>query len=143
MRLWTVHPEYLDPAGLAALWREALLAQKVLLGATRGYLHHPQLARFRAQPQPVAAICTYLQGIFEESIRRGYHFDSSKIGRPRIDYLLDETDGQVSYEWSHLKSKLKTRAPNRFAQMQPIKIPAVHPLFRMVPGSVREWERVR
>ncbi|MBF0527224.1 MAG: DNA lyase [Deltaproteobacteria bacterium] len=143
MRLWTIHPEYLDPAGLVALWREALLAQKVLLGATRGYLHHPQLVRFRTQPHPVAAICTYLQGILQESIRRGYHFDSSKIGRPRIDYLLDETEGQVLYEWSHLKSKLEIRAPNRFALMQPIEIPAIHPLFRLVPGSVQEWERVR
>ena len=27
MRLWTLHPKYLDAAGLVALWREALLAQ--------------------------------------------------------------------------------------------------------------------
>jgi len=30
MRLWTIHPKYLDRQGLLALWREALLAQKVL-----------------------------------------------------------------------------------------------------------------
>ncbi|MBF0495995.1 MAG: DNA lyase [Deltaproteobacteria bacterium] len=142
MRLWTLHPEYLDPAGLVALWREALLAQKVLLGATRGYLHHPQLVRFREQPHPVATICTYLQGIFQESLGRGYRFDASKIGPDRIDYLLDETEGQVLYEWAHLKSKLETRAPNRFAQMQSIKMPAVNPMFRIVPGSMREWERI-
>ena len=41
MRLWTLHPQYLDPRGLVALWREALLAQKVLLGRTRGYRAHP------------------------------------------------------------------------------------------------------
>ncbi|OAD21125.1 DNA-(apurinic or apyrimidinic site) lyase / pyrimidine dimer DNA glycosylase, partial [Candidatus Thiomargarita nelsonii] len=37
MRLWSLHPKYLDPKGLVALWRETLLAQKVLLGETRGY----------------------------------------------------------------------------------------------------------
>jgi hypothetical protein len=41
MRLWSLHPKYLDPRGLVALWREALLAQKVLQGGTRGYRSHP------------------------------------------------------------------------------------------------------
>ena len=43
MRLWSLHPKYLDPAGLVALWRETLLARAVMNGATRGYQHHPQL----------------------------------------------------------------------------------------------------
>ena len=33
MRLWTLHPQYLDAQGLTALWRESLLARKVLQGA--------------------------------------------------------------------------------------------------------------
>lgn len=37
MRIWSLHPSYLDAKGLVALWRETLLAQKVLLGATVGY----------------------------------------------------------------------------------------------------------
>ncbi|HKX52383.1 MAG TPA: pyrimidine dimer DNA glycosylase/endonuclease V [Nitrosospira sp.] len=37
MRLWTLHPRYLDTKGLVAAWREALLAQKVLSGLTSGY----------------------------------------------------------------------------------------------------------
>jgi hypothetical protein len=32
MRLWSLHPEYLDANGLVALWREALLAQAFLQG---------------------------------------------------------------------------------------------------------------
>ncbi|MFR6354685.1 pyrimidine dimer DNA glycosylase/endonuclease V, partial [Akkermansia sp.] len=28
MRLWSLHPSYLDSAGLVALWREGLLARK-------------------------------------------------------------------------------------------------------------------
>jgi len=55
VRLWSVHPEYLDSRGLVALWREALLAQAVLRGETRGYRRHPRLARFRARPDPTAA----------------------------------------------------------------------------------------
>jgi hypothetical protein len=37
MRIWTISPAQLDRAGLVALWREALLAQAVLSGKTRGY----------------------------------------------------------------------------------------------------------
>ena len=37
MRLWSIHPKYLDCKGLVALWREALLAKKVLRGKTRKY----------------------------------------------------------------------------------------------------------
>lgn len=32
MRLWSVHPKYLDARGLVVLWREALRAQAVLPG---------------------------------------------------------------------------------------------------------------
>jgi hypothetical protein len=37
MRLWTLHPRYLDSQGLVALWREGLLAQAVLRNRTRGF----------------------------------------------------------------------------------------------------------
>jgi hypothetical protein len=40
VRLWSISPGYLDARGLLALWREALLAQKVLMGLTRGYTRH-------------------------------------------------------------------------------------------------------
>jgi hypothetical protein len=45
MRLWSVHPKYLDARGLVALWREGLLAQAVLRGRTSGYVRHPQLRK--------------------------------------------------------------------------------------------------
>src|SRR5215469_13636323 len=72
MRLWTIHPKHLDAKGLVALWREALLAQKVLQGRTRGYRHHPQLFRFQATRNPAATIASYLAVVHEESVRRGY-----------------------------------------------------------------------
>lgn len=79
MRIWSIHPRYLDRQGLLAVWRETLLAQKVLEGQTRGYTHHPQLTRFRATPDPLVAIGSYLSEIVREATQRGYHFDASKV----------------------------------------------------------------
>lgn len=140
MRLWTVHPKYLDAKGLVALWREALLAQKVLRGKTTGYRHHPQLIRFRAHAKPVAAIASFLKVVQQEAIRRGYEFDGSKIARQRTTICLEETDGQLLYEWEHLRRKLKHRAPKILKQCQEIATPEPHPLFRIRKGGVREWE---
>ena len=53
MRLWSVRPSLLDRAALVACWREALLAQQVLAGLTRGYTRHPQLERFRDAADPI------------------------------------------------------------------------------------------
>src|SRR5262245_41818626 len=129
MRLWTVHPRYLDAKGLVAAWREALLAQKVLEGKTRGYRHHPQLVRFRAQTEPTAAIASFLTGLAEEAQLRGYSFDISKISRRRFAGRIAETDGQLLYEWSHLKAKLRVRAPEAFRQIRSLKTPEAHPVF--------------
>jgi hypothetical protein len=143
MRLWTLHPKYLDAKGLVALWREALLAQKVLRGATRGYKHHPQLFRFAQTKHPPAALAAYLRVLHDEATRRGYEFNASKIGRRRFRGKLNETCGQLLYEWRHLKRKLKRRDPKRLRELAPVKIPVPHPMFRMVPGKVREWEKVQ
>ena len=140
MRLWTLHPKYLDAKGLVALWREALLAQKVLQGKTKGYRHHPQLIRFQAHAKPVAAVAAFLKVVHEEATRRGYKFDGSKIARTRIAVRLDETEGQLLYEWEHLRRKLKHRAPKALAAHSGISIPEPHPIFRVVAGSVRDWE---
>jgi hypothetical protein len=142
MRLWTLHPKYLDARGLVALWREALLAQKVLRGTTRGYRHHPQLRRFSGLANPLAALAAYLAVVHEEAVRRGYTFDASKIGVRRFRGKLAETRGQLLYEWRHLKRKLKRRDVKRYRDLLPVKIPAPHPLFRIVPGRVRDWEMV-
>src|ERR1051325_5543786 len=141
MRLWTVHPKYLDAKGLVALWREGLLAQKVLRGRTKGYRHHPQLTRFRAQANPVAAIATYLNHVKQEAARRGYNFDESKIFPRRSGRKLNETRGQLLYEWEHLRTKLKRRDAKQFAACSCISKPEPHPLFNIVRGGVQVWER--
>lgn len=141
MRLWTLHPKYLDPQGLVAVWREALLAQKVLAGSTRGYRSHPQLTRFRAQPDPLAAIATYLRGLHAEALQRDYSFDASKIRSAETAGPLKATRGQLLYEWSHLLKKLQTRSPALHEAHQVVKEPEAHPLFEIAPGPIAEWER--
>jgi hypothetical protein len=142
MRLWTIHPRHLDARGLVALWREALLAQKVLAGKTRGYRHHPQLQRFREHRQPRAAISAYLAIVAGEAIRRGYNFDKSKISRPRSRRKIPETRGQLMYEWKHLKAKLRRRSPKVYVEIQSFKKPDAHPLFKIIPGKIRSWEKI-
>src|ERR1044072_6358224 len=107
MRLWTVHPRYLDAKGLVAAWREGLLAQKVLAGGTRGYTRHPQLTRFRAHPRPLHAIAAFLKVLADEAQRRGYKFDVAKILRRKFSGQMEETTGQLLYEWTHLRTKLR------------------------------------
>ena len=140
MRLWTVHPCYLDTKGLLAAWREGLLAQKVLRGETRGYRHHPQLARFKTVPDPPGAIAAYLRGLYAEASARGYRFGAEKIAPVSFDGLIDCTRGQLLYEWQHLRAKLQQRDARRFAEVQSISAPEAHPLFHIVAGGVEEWE---
>lgn len=140
MRLWTLHPKYLDPRGFVALWRESLLAQAVLKGETSGYKHHPQLIRFKNTPSPLISIASYLQGVFDQSCRRGYCFDATKIASTGNAETIAVTRGQLDYEWAHLKKKLQGRAPSWLNKIQTISRPVPHPLFRIVPGKVEEWE---
>lgn len=140
MRLWSLHPSYLDAKGLVALWREALLAQHVLLGKTRGYRHHPQLLRFRQSPNPLGSIASYLRGVCDEAERRGYQFDRSKIITRRTARKLPVRSGQVAYEWQHLLGKLQNRDPELYRQLLAVKRPRLHPLFEKVRGGIEAWE---
>ncbi|NPV00553.1 MAG: DNA lyase [Brevinematales bacterium] len=140
MRLWSLHPKYLDPKGLVALWREALLAQKVLQDQTKGYRYHPQLIRFRNTPYPVATICAYLEVIADEAAQRGYRFERSKISiTPDDTSLIAVTDQQLKYEAAHLRNKLITRAPG-WSNTLP-EMPEAHPLFLVIKGAIEAWER--
>ena len=141
MRLWTLHPRYLDAQGLVAAWREALLAQKVLAGKTKGYRHHPQLIRFKARPDPLASIGTFLGGLADEADSRGYHFDASKIVRRGLGERIPETRGQVLFEWKHLGAKLRRRSPAVARRWRGVLAPDPHPLFRIVSGAIRPWEK--
>ena len=141
MRLWSIHPRYLDPQGLVALWREALLARAVLRGETKGYRHHPQLERFQQHAQPRLAISAYLSAVHDESLARGYRFDRSKVGLVRTVEPIAVSDGQMALEWQHLKAKLGQRNPVVLARWCDLGMPDCHSLFRVEPGGVASWER--
>jgi len=138
MRLWSLHPSELDGVGLVALWREGLLAQKVLLGETKGYRFHPQLERFRNTKDPVAAISTYLWAVVDEASVRGYRFEASKIARKRGRTSIQVARGQLEYEREHLRRKLRIRNREKLRTLG-VEIEA-HPMVRVVAGGVASWE---
>lgn len=143
LRLWSLHPRYLDARGLVALWREALLAQKVLRGETRGYRHHPQLLRFKEASDPMAAIAFYLEEVYKEAKRRGYHFNGSKIRSSPLEERLPITGGQLKYELDLLCNRLSSRDIEKYKELRDVDIDDIepHPLFYMIKGGVAKWER--
>jgi hypothetical protein len=143
MRLWSVHPKYLDRAGLVALWRESLLAQRVLKGKTIGYKNHPQLKRFRRHPQSRRAIGKYLHEVWKESKERGYNFDKTKIEAEGPTKKIPVMSGQLRYEFELLRAKLKRRSVKRYHNLPSAGKIEPHPLFRVVEGETEEWENVK
>ena len=140
MRLWSIHPKYLDTKGLVALWREALLAQNVLLGNTAGYKNHPQLKRFKETKNPEGAIASYLRGVEKEAKARSYNFDKSKINGRRVANRILVTSGQIEFECSHLEKKLKKRDAEKLKFLKSTNEMELHPLFKEVHGEVEIWE---
>lgn len=141
MRIWTIHPKYLDTKGLVAAWREGLLAKAVLEQKTKGYQNHPQLKRFKEQRNPVAYIIEHLRASLDESLRRGYKFSADKIpARTKKLRSIEESDGQLDYEWMHLMNKLRDRDPRLFRELSATTSPEPHPLFTIVPGGIKSWE---
>ena len=150
MRLWSLHPRYLDSKGLVAAWREGLLAQAVLRGQTAGYTRHPQLERFRAHATPVRCIATYLRTIHAEAMRRGYAFNISKLARGGAAGRLPVTRGQLDFEWEHLRRKIERRDAAWLAELHAgsgvgsagagTRVLA-NPSFRVVPGGIASWEK--
>jgi len=143
MRLWSIHPRYLDRVGLVALWREGILAQKVLEGRTRGYVNHPQLIRFKNSPNPLLTIGTYLYHVYLEGLRRGYEFDSHKIKvyDNSLTSIIPITTNQVKYEFKLLLYKLTHREPKLAQKLRDVKEIQVNPVFYVIEGPIAEWEK--
>jgi len=143
MRLWSLHPKYLDAKGLVALWREGLLARAVLAGHTKGYRNHPQLERFRTLADPVAAVDVYLAAVLAEAEARGYRFDPAKIGAPPSTRpTVAVTSGQILFERAHLLGKLARRDPSRHGLLAADPCPEPHPMMRLINGPVESFEKV-
>jgi len=143
LRLWSIHPKYLDASGLVALWREALLAQKVLKGKAKGYKNHPQLIRFQEHCNQLNAINYYLNEVLKEAKRRGYNFDRKKIGQIKRIPKISITKAQLNYEFKWVCKKIKNRCPKILAGLSPVKKVEPHPLFKIVKGDIADWEHVK
>jgi hypothetical protein len=141
MRIWSIHPKYLDSKGFVALWREALLAKNVLEGKTAGYRHHPQLDRFKNSQNPLDAINQYLSSIYDESVDRHFVFDSTKFRKPTVPLFLTVSDGQIRFEFEHLLRKLKERENNLFKTLKETTTIIPHPMFKIIKGKIEIWER--
>ncbi|MEM3395896.1 MAG: pyrimidine dimer DNA glycosylase/endonuclease V [Thermoplasmata archaeon] len=143
MRLWSIHPKYLDRIGLLAVWREGLLAKKVLEGKTRGYRQHPQLIRFKNHKNPILAINAYLLEIYKEAKRREYNFDEHKIKTANMDEKIPVTSGQIAFELEHLLKKLIVRDTEKYGKIKRIKKEEieVNSVFFVVPGEIEFWEK--
>jgi len=144
LRLWSIHPKYLDRIGLLAVWREGLLAKRVLEGKTKGYQNHPQLLRFRRYENPLDLIDAYLYQIYLEAKRRGYTFNPSKIRMIELNGAAKVTTGQLEYEFKHLLRKLIKRDKEKLEELKRIKPNQIepNPVFSVVEGGVEDWERV-
>lgn len=140
MRIWSIHPKYLDTKGLVALWRETLLAKNVLEGLTKGYKNHPQLLRFIKEAAPLDCINQYLAGVFEESLQRGYNFNAEKIDPGFSKSIITVTSGQVEYEKKHLLKKLKVRNHKLYNKYGKQSEWELHPLFKLIGGEIETWE---
>jgi hypothetical protein len=142
MRIWSIHPKYLDSKGLVALWRETLLAKHVLEGRTKGYRNHPQLVRFRNASSPTEAINNYLAEVWREATTRGYRFDGEKIDWNFSESRITVTSGQVEYETAHLLNKLMVRDIGRYNELVGDSSFDLHPLFVSVDGDIEPWEKL-
>jgi len=143
MRLWSLSPEYLDRQGLLAVWREGLLAKKVLEGKTKGYKNHPQLIRFKGFKKPKEAINSYLYFVFLESQKRGYVFDKTKIKKIELKKIIKVNSGQLEFELEHLLKKIKKRDVVKFLEVKKLKGRIkTNPIFRITKGKIESWEKI-
>ncbi|MCA9495808.1 MAG: hypothetical protein KC589_02610 [Nanoarchaeota archaeon] len=140
MRLWSIHPKYLDAKGLVALWREGLLAKNVLEGKTKGYKNHPQLVRFKNAKNPVESINNYLSYVVKEALNRRYNFDESKLNVTDDKQEIVVTNKQIEYEFKHLLNKLENRDMSLYEKFKDVKHIELHPMFKEIEGEIEEWE---
>jgi len=147
LRLWSLHPSYLDSTGLNAVWREGLLAQAVLLGRTTARRNHSQLHRFQNHEKPASAIGFYLLKILEEASSRGYHYKRVKIAFPAENIKhIEGTRGQLCYEWDTLMMRQKTRNSRKSEEVVTLKqreiVPTPYPFFVGIEGEAEPWEKL-
>ena len=138
MKLWTFHPRYLDTCGLTGLWREAIMAQNILIklmqGKLVGYTNHPELNKIRNIGESIfweGAIRVYLDEIYKESVLRKHSFNQYKIRASRGFLLNVEiwlSEEQLRQEEETIKERMAVRSPGRYQEVKDLQFEP-HPLF--------------
>jgi hypothetical protein len=148
MRLWSIHPKYLDQKGLITLWKDSLLAQSVLLGRTREYKNHPQLDRFRKSGDPLQMIREYLYHVHLEALQRGYDFSITHIYESHELVIKFEPFcliriGQVQFEKEILDQEITKRRGIPRVILPVYDIPKLHPCFELnsMVYLKEDWEK--
>lgn len=141
MRLWSIHPKYLDSIWLIACWREWLLALNVLKWNTVWYRNHPQLNRFKSSKDPILAINAYLTQIFLEAERRWFKFNSNKINISYLNSIISVTTWQLEYEMIHLRSKLKIRNPGMYENIKWLTKIENNSIFQVIDWWIESFEK--
>lgn len=143
MRLWSIHPRYLDRQGLTALWREGLGALTSIKPG-KGYHNHPQLDRFKKSNHQELLLQYYMRKVLWEAEARGYKFDASKLKPLRIPSSREQipvTRGQIEFEMKHLYKKMKERSIPQFSKNIKPKNVILNDCFYMIEGDIEPWEK--
>ena len=144
MRLWSIHPRYLDRIGLVALRRESLLARKVLAGEAKENVNHPRLNRFGRHVQTLKAVGDFPAAAREEALNRGYSLDTKKIRTCGSGDKIKLKRRQIEYEFELLLGRLEERTPQKYRALRVVKKEEIEadPLFDIIPGGIEQRERV-
>lgn len=149
MRLWSLHPRYLDKVGVVACWSEGLGGLRALQGRQKMHRNHPQLERFKATGVSEYSLYIYLDTLWR--VQRSAQLDYSKLDPLVPGYVLlrtlptlPVTTGQIAYEQWLLYTKLRGRDERAAGRILcPTDEVVLHPMFYSVPGPVEAWERVK
>jgi hypothetical protein len=141
MRIWSIHPKYLDSKELLNLWNETIQAKNEFLTKFSGHFSNKQLERFLDLKNPLEAINSYMSSIYREAVKRDFSVDDSFMDWDFDDSIqIPVTAGQISHEISKLKSRLRERDEKKLQKLNGRTFLELHPIFYSVPGTIEEWE---
>jgi len=133
VRLWTIHPRYLDDEALREAWRDGLNLRRALKIGSKAAEPCPDAAPWIAESrQPVRALDLYLHAIHGEARRRGRSFDASKLGPVDTKTKIPIPSSWVSADWRDLRAIVAKRSPGFFPRIESVQRPHCHPAFRRV-----------
>lgn len=135
MRIWTLHPRYLDDATLREAWRDGLAARRRLVAGSKGRPTDPLIHAIAACKHPVRVIDAYLSHLHQEAQRRGKAFDRSRIDGARAGAGFAVDSERVRDDWDQLMARMAEREPARHERQAELRRPHCHPAFKRIPGK--------